>query len=89
MTPEQTRNYWILEGYPLMPEWIEFCRAYDARGENSDTDASVETAVKAWDEAVIGYYGEAEGLKGRYTSSGWPNLNFVVAGVTYKWNLGV
>lgn len=30
MTPEQTRNYWILEGYPLMPEWIEFCRGYNA-----------------------------------------------------------
>ena len=47
MTPEQTRNYWILEGYPLMPEWIEFYRKHE------DPDYLITTAdVDAWWNAV-------------------------------------
>lgn len=60
MTPEQTRNYWILEGYPLMPEWIEFCRGYIGihyEPNSLEKGEAVNALVESWYTEVQRVYG--------------------------------
>jgi hypothetical protein len=91
MTPEQERNYWILEGYPLMPEWIEFCRGYE--GLDMRKMASGHTLgelVSTWLE----HTGEKiSDCGGRFDivndNSGKFFLSYTTAnGTRYNWNTG-
>lgn len=92
MTPEQTRNFWILEGYPLMPEWIEFCREY-ARCSTIPCSV-IAIPVSRWWSCVAMEYKIAPqqrayfGLE-RNPVTGDDDLVFIIEGVvTYNWNLG-
>ena len=84
MTPEQARNYWILEGYPLMPEWIEFCRRY-----NKNNVSDVSEAVSTWWRHVANWYSVPINRRAYFNLDSSGSLFFVIEGVvTYHWNLG-
>lgn len=83
MTPEQTRNYWILEGYPLMPEWIEFCQAYNVMYGSYNGEQCLEVLMKFMEDI------RDENPK-FVTSKSHHDTRFgcVIDGVFYDWNLG-
>lgn len=83
MTPEQERNYWILEGYPLMPEWIEFCREYNTRRV-----PDVSISVSKWWGHVAAYYAVPITQRAYFNLAPGDDLEFVIEGVaTYKWRI--
>lgn len=86
MTPEQERNHWILAGYPLMPEWIEFCKAYSAPLYDIQ-------APKRWMQLVREYYdiGVGPDPECRFTAhthDTYKKVDFIVADTRYVWNTG-
>lgn len=83
MTPEQTRNYWILEGYPLMPEWIVFCREY-----SEGMGASLMFKIQKW-WALASVTHNVSPEQGAYFDFIDGQLAFVITNsITYHWNLG-
>lgn len=51
MTPEQRRAHLVLIGQPLLDEWLEFCKMYDA------SPGSRGRAIDKWRDAVSAEYG--------------------------------
>lgn len=90
MTPEQIKNYWILEGYPLMPEWIEFCRRIRKYRERDEYAQDANASVNEWWGHVARQYKEARHLSTRaYFATVDEELAFKIGtDVIYKWNLG-